>query len=205
MIRPTCAIDLDNVIGATHVLLHDTWRSLSPYPWNPSDYNPPGGEAELTTLLHHFHATLHQVPVYQTARLALTHLAQTHRILIITARPEHTRPGTVAWLTHHRIPYHTLYHTDEKADIPEPITFAVDDHPRHAEQYAAAGIPCYLLQRDWNQHVPPTATIRPVPHWEAILAARAGIPASTLPDGSPRRSASIYRETPRVSSLFLRV
>lgn len=68
-------------------------------------------------------------------------------VSIITARPGPCRTITVRWLHQHGFPACDVIFADEKVPAARErgICYAVEDSPRHASAYAAAGIHCLLI------------------------------------------------------------
>jgi len=68
-------------------------------------------------------------------------------VSIITARPGPCRMLTVNWLQQHGFPACEVTFADEKVPAARAlgVRFAVEDSPRHASAYAAAGIHCLLI------------------------------------------------------------
>lgn len=80
-------------------------------------------------------------------------------VKILTARPATTADMTVAWLQRHGFPTVEILYADLKAAtaLKHGIWFAVEDSLRHARNYAAAGITCYLV----NAEESPPGTLDP--------------------------------------------
>jgi D-3-phosphoglycerate dehydrogenase len=68
-------------------------------------------------------------------------------VSIITARPGPCRRLTVSWLQQHGFPACDVIFADEKVPAARKlgVRYAVEDSPRHASAYAAAGIHCLLI------------------------------------------------------------
>lgn len=69
-------------------------------------------------------------------------------VAIITARPAHAGAMTEAWLRRHGFPPCPVLYADLKAAVAlnHGISVAIEDSLRHARNYAAAGIACYLVK-----------------------------------------------------------
>jgi uncharacterized HAD superfamily protein len=91
-----------------------------------------------------------------------------YRIIIVTARRPHSRPQTIQWLVSHGIPFDALYHTEEKTEIPETITAAIDDHPYHIQGYRALGRQVFVMDQPWNREIEHSDVIR-VKGWDSLL------------------------------------
>lgn len=68
-------------------------------------------------------------------------------VRIVTARPESASAMTRAWLRRHGFPEVAVIFADDKCGVAarEACAIAVEDSRRHARNYAAAGVTCYLL------------------------------------------------------------
>ena len=68
-------------------------------------------------------------------------------VVIITARPASSARMTIDWLARHGFPPIEVFFADDKVTIArqQGCAAAVEDSVRHARNYAAAGIDCYLL------------------------------------------------------------
>lgn len=89
------------------------------------------------------------------------------RVRIVTARPASGEAVTRAWLREQGFPPCSLTFTDAKVDAARAFraTHAVEDSPRHARAYAAAGITCLLLgEAAARGDLPPS--VRPVTNLE---------------------------------------
>ncbi|MCC7022854.1 MAG: phosphoglycerate dehydrogenase, partial [Thermomicrobiales bacterium] len=69
-------------------------------------------------------------------------------IAIVTARPETSADMTRAWLREHGFPESPIIFADLKAAVAlrSGFSHAVEDSLRHARNYAAAGISCFLVK-----------------------------------------------------------
>ncbi|HET7094638.1 MAG TPA: phosphoglycerate dehydrogenase, partial [Thermomicrobiales bacterium] len=68
-------------------------------------------------------------------------------VIILTARPEAAAAMTQAWLGRHAFPLCPVVYADLKAAaaLRHGVTHAVEDSLRHARNYAAAGIGCFVV------------------------------------------------------------
>lgn len=73
--------------------------------------------------------------------------AGSDNVLIITARPPASIEPTLSWLHEHGFPPVNVFFTEDKVSVAQAhgCRWAIEDSPRHARAYAAAGIPCFLL------------------------------------------------------------
>lgn len=67
--------------------------------------------------------------------------------LILTARPESSAAMTLTWLKRNGFPVCNVLFADEKMLVArrQGCSFAVEDSERHARNYAAGGVECYLI------------------------------------------------------------
>lgn len=84
-------------------------------------------------------------------------------VLIVTARPEEAAAMTLGWFRQHGFAECEVVFADHKAAIAlqRGAGFAVEDSLRHARNYAAAGVTCFLLAP--RQSLPDTIDPRIVP------------------------------------------
>ena len=85
-------------------------------------------------------------------------------VVIITARPAGSARMTTDWLASHGFPPVEVFFADDKVTIArrQGCAATVEDSARHARNYAAAGIDCYLLPSgDSGQPIGPMAELTP--------------------------------------------
>ncbi len=85
-------------------------------------------------------------------------------VVIITARPAGSARMTSDWLAGHGFPPIEIFYADDKVTVArqQGCVAAVEDSARHARNYAAAGIDCYLLPSgDSGQPIGPMAEVTP--------------------------------------------
>jgi len=77
-------------------------------------------------------------------------------VRILTARPEGTAAMTRAWLHRHGFPECRISFSDDKATVALDCgcTHAVEDSVRHARNYAAAGVTCFLIMTPTTPLIP---------------------------------------------------
>ncbi|MDQ4099610.1 MAG: phosphoglycerate dehydrogenase, partial [Chloroflexota bacterium] len=92
--------------------------------------------------------------------------------LIITARPEGSAAMTIAWLKRYGFPVCNVIFADDKMTVArrQGCGFAVEDSERHARNYAAGGITCFLLDHDHHASVADEPAIRAVDNFTTIVA-----------------------------------
>lgn len=93
--------------------------------------------------------------------------------LIITARPESSAGMTIEWLKRHGFPVCNVIFADDKMTIArrQGCGYAVEDSERHARNYAAGGITCFLIDPTNQSAVADEPAILPVVGFDAILVA----------------------------------
>lgn len=93
--------------------------------------------------------------------------------LIITARPESAATMTISWLKRNGFPTINVLFTDDKMTLArrQGCGLAVEDSERHAGNYAAGGITCFLLSRDGKLIGRRDPLISPVQTFSQILEA----------------------------------
>lgn len=174
--RPCFAVDIDNVLGRAEPEVQRLFREVTGTPWPVGKYGSAGGldsseydRVLIEKIFSRFHEeSIPLLPLFPAAKYALGVLHRTCRIIIVTARRPYSRPQTLQWLTTHGLPFDALYHTEEKTEIPESITLAIDDHPDHLQSYQAVGARVFVMDQPWNRHVVDTKVIR-VTGWDALL------------------------------------
>ena len=175
-VRPCFAVDIDNVLGRAEPEVQRLFQELAGQPWPIGRYGSAGGldssafeRPLIEELFSRFHEeSIPQLPLFPGAKYALEVIHRTCRIIIVTARRPYSRPQTLEWLTTRGLPFDALYHTEEKTEIPESITFAIDDHPEHLQSYQAVGAKVFVMDQPWNRHVAHPGVIR-VQGWDGLL------------------------------------
>lgn len=91
--------------------------------------------------------------------------------MIITARPLGAADMTYRWLERHGFPPLTVEFADDKLSVAlgRACRFAVEDSERHALNYAAGGITCFLLDIGGAPHQTDDQSIVPVGGFSEIL------------------------------------
>ena len=83
-------------------------------------------------------------------------------VVIITARPASSSQMTLDWLERHGFPPIEVFFADDKVAVArqQGCVAAVEDSSRHARNYAAAGLRCFLLATgDAGTPIGPAATL----------------------------------------------
>ncbi len=174
--QPCFAVDIDNVLGRAEPEVQRLFQVITGSPWPRGMYGSAGGldasnieRSVLEEIFTRFHEeSIPRLPLYPGAKYALDVIHQTCRIIIVTARRPYSRPQTLQWLTTHGIPFDALYHTEEKTEIPESITLAIDDHPEHLQSYQATEARVFVMDQPWNRQLDALKVIR-VNGWDALL------------------------------------
>jgi uncharacterized HAD superfamily protein len=173
----TCfAVDIDNVLGRAEPEVQRLFHEITGSPWPTGQYGSAGGldsshieRSVIEEIFSRFHEeSIPQLALYPGAKYVLDILHQTCRIIIVTARRPYSRPQTLAWLKAHGLPFDALYHTEDKTEIPESITVAIDDHPEHLDSYEAIGARVFVMDQPWNRQVDNPNAIR-VSGWDSLL------------------------------------
>ncbi len=175
-IRPCFAVDIDNVLGKAEPEVQRLYQDITQTPWPLGRYGSAGGldsseydRALIEEIFTRFHEeSIPQLPLYPGANYALQVIHRTCRIIIVTARRPYSRPQTLEWLMAHGLPFDALYHTEDKTEIPESITVAIDDHPEHLQSYQAVGARVFVMDQPWNRQGVDPNVIR-VSGWDALL------------------------------------
>jgi len=92
-------------------------------------------------------------------------------VMIITARPETSAEMTINWLKHHGFVNCNVIFADEKAAVArrQGCGYAIEDSERHAFNYAAGGVNCFLLGPDVSEAVDAESSIIRVRGYDDIL------------------------------------
>lgn len=103
--------------------------------------------------------------------------------LILTARPESSAAMTVAWLREHGFPTITVIFADDKMTFArrQGCGFAIEDSERHARNYAAGGVRCFLIDPQQQIDVADESAIRSVASYGEIIAQLELVTERTLP------------------------
>ncbi len=90
---------------------------------------------------------LHPAPGAAAFLQRVVDLIGRHNVIVITARPASSAPMTLAWLKRHGFPEVEVFFADDKVTVAtaQGCLYAIEDSGRHARNYAASGITCFLL------------------------------------------------------------
>lgn len=175
-LRPGFAVDIDNVLAEAEPEVQRIFQELTGQPWPQNIYASAGGldgsildRNLIAQIFDYFHnLSIPILPVQSGGKEALGWLQQHYRIVIITARHPDSRPQTQEWLERHEIPFDELHFSEDKTDVAEHITLAVDDHPEHVRGYSNRGIPVFLMDQPWNQKFSAPLVTR-VTSWPSLM------------------------------------
>jgi len=94
-------------------------------------------------------------------------------VFILTARPETSAAMTITWFREHGFPTINVIFADDKMTVArrQGAGFAVEDSERHARNYAAGGVRCFLIDPVEALDVADEPEIVRVPGYEEILTA----------------------------------
>jgi D-3-phosphoglycerate dehydrogenase len=124
----------------------------------------------------------------------------TANVLILTARPESASGMTAAWLERHGFPQPRMIFADDKMTHARlnDCRFAVEDSERHALNYAAGGIRCFLIDPSRHAHLDDEPSIIQVDGFDDILAylRRVVDPRQAVAAALPPVDANGLQETP---------
>lgn len=92
-------------------------------------------------------------------------------VMIITARPENSAGMTVNWLKHHGFISCNVIFADEKMAVArrQGCGYAIEDSERHAFNYAAGGVRCFLINHAKAPKEVDDPNVIPVRGYEDIL------------------------------------
>ncbi|HET7059628.1 MAG TPA: hypothetical protein VFI05_12865, partial [Nitrospiraceae bacterium] len=103
------------------------------------------------------------------AKEAMEHLQARYRLVLVTARRATSESLTRDWLLEHGIPFDALYHVENKCDVPEALSLAIDDHPRHIARYLEQGIRCFVMDYPRNRQLEPHPQLTRVQSWPEVI------------------------------------
>lgn len=122
----------------------------------------------------------------------------TENAMIITARPHGSAEMTYGWLARHGFPSLHVAFADDKLTVAreQGCRFAVEDSERHALNYAAGGITCFLIDIPGNVHETHDPSIVHVSGYPDILIHLESV------SGSHRRRQAVRDALPPVDELL---
>ena len=127
---------------------------------------------------------------------SVIHILGEANALILTARPETSAGMTVAWLRAHGFSSCNVIFADDKMTFArrQGCGYAVEDSERHARNYAAGGVRCFLLDPARQLDVDDEPSIARVSGYEEILAE-----LQRIAGNPPHRSTAVVDSLPPVS------
>jgi uncharacterized HAD superfamily protein len=175
--RPIIGVDLDNVLTRTDPLIRQLIEEMFGVRLAQSDikhfdYNLCGiTKDQERQVFARFHQTeCEKVAPIEDGLAALSVLAQTFDIHIVTGRPPETRKLTTEWLNNSRVSYDRLEFLKEKHLSEVDFKAFVEDHRENAYAMARRSVKSFLINYPWNEPNPidPPHLIR-VGTWQEIL------------------------------------
>src|SRR5689334_6655461 len=149
MERPAFGIDIDGVLSDVDVMLDELALQYTGKPWPLEFAAAPSSTTDLIPdhLLQQIFDDFHEsriplLSILPGAREAMEQLRIHYRLVLVTARRATSEDLTRDWLREHGIPFDALYHLENKCEVPEALSLAIDDHPRHIARYLEQGIRC---------------------------------------------------------------
>ena len=91
--------------------------------------------------------------VIEGARETLERLAERHRLVLVTSRPERVRPHTEKWLDKNKIRYDELHFSTKTKVNGIPYELFLEDQDNFAYELAEDGTFVLLFDAPWNRHV----------------------------------------------------
>lgn len=112
-------------------------------------------------------------------------------VRVVTARPDHAAPMTEAWLERHGFPRCEILYADLKAAVAlrHGIGWAVEDSLRHARNYAAAGVSCFLVKTTEEGDLPTDGSVVRVDTLPGVLDLVRTMVATNRLEGPPMNVA----------------
>lgn len=116
-------------------------------------------------------AKLHPAPGAKEFVQKLIRLFGDGNVVIITARPESSASMTIDWFKRQGFPSCNVIFADDKMTIArrQGCGYAIEDSERHARNYAAGGVKCFLIDPDRSLSVEDEAAIISVAGYAAIV------------------------------------
>lgn len=184
--RPAFGIDIDGVLSDVDVMLDELAIKYTGKPW-PSEFAAaPSSTTELIPdhLLQQIFDDFHEsriplLSILPGAREALEHLQTRYRLVLVTARRATSEGLTREWLCEHGIPFDALYHLENKCAVPEALSLAIDDHPRHIARYLEQGIRCFVMDYPRNRQLDPHPQLTRVQSWPQVIRQLSADPSQT--------------------------
>lgn len=176
MDRPAFGIDIDGVLSNVDVMLDELAIQYTGRPW-PRDFAAAPSSTSalipddvLQQIFDEFHESrIPLLSILPGAREALEHLQTRYRLVLVTARRSTSEALTREWLLEHGLPFDALYHLENKCEVPEALSLAIDDHPRHISRYLEQGIRCFVMDYPRNRQLEPHPHLTRVQSWPQVI------------------------------------
>ena len=176
MDRPAFGIDIDGVLSNVDVMLDELAIQYTGRPWPrefaaaPSSTSALIPDDVLQQIFDEFHESrIPLLSILPGAREALEHLQTRYRLVLVTARRATSEALTREWLLEHGLPFDALYHLENKCEVPEALSLAIDDHPRHIARYLEQGIRCFVMDYPRNRQLEPHPHLTRVQSWPQVI------------------------------------
>ena len=174
--RPAFGIDIDGVLSDVDVMLDELAIQYTGKPWPLEFAAAPSSTTDLIPdhLLQQIFDDFHEsrlplLSILPGARDAMEHLQIRYRLVLVTARRATSERLTRDWLLEHGIPFDALYHLENKCEVPEALSLAIDDHPRHIARYLDQGIRCFVMDYPRNRLLKPHPQLTRVQSWLEVI------------------------------------
>jgi uncharacterized HAD superfamily protein len=174
--RPAFGIDIDGVLSDVDVMLDELAIEYTGKPWPLEFAAAPSSTTDLIPdhLLQQIFDDFHEsriplLSILPGAREAMEHLQARYRLVLVTARRTTSERLTRDWLLEHGIPFDALYHLENKCEVPEALSLAIDDHPRHIARYLEQGIRCFVMDYPRNRQLEPHPQLTRVQSWSEVI------------------------------------
>lgn len=176
MDRPAFGIDIDGVLSNVDVMLDELAIQYTGRPWPrefaaaPSSTSALIPDDVLQQIFDEFHESrIPLLSILPGAREALEHLQTRYRLVLVTARRATSEALTREWLLEHGLPFDALYHLENKCEVPEALSLAIDDHPRHIARYLEQGIRCFVMDYPRNRQLESHPHLTRVQSWPQVI------------------------------------
>jgi uncharacterized HAD superfamily protein len=175
--KPVIAVDIDNTIAATDIILRElikvnyglTVRQSDITDWHYYNCLPISKEDEEFILEEYHKKYISLVPLIADAKESLENITKKYTIWIITARPSYTRSETLLWLKKHEITYNRIIFSKRKGKYINAVNILIDDNKFTANEYASAGVKVIILDYPWNRKLEANNNVIRAKDWRNIL------------------------------------
>ncbi|HKN87965.1 MAG TPA: hypothetical protein VJV04_13975, partial [Nitrospiraceae bacterium] len=174
--RPAFGIDIDGVLSDVDVMLDELAIQYTGKPWPLEFAAAPSSTTDfipdhlLQQIFDDFHdSRIPLLSILPGARDAMEQLRIRYRLVLVTARRATSEGLTRDWLLEHGIPFDALYHLENKCEVPEALSLAIDDHPRHIARYLEQGIRCFVMDYPRNRQLESHPQLTRVQSWPEVI------------------------------------